>query len=255
MSCIRVAAVFLLGCVAIVEVIGAVTETHKVPEKKDPYGEKKDPYGEKKDPYGEKKDPYGEKKDPYGEKADPYGEKADPYGEKADPYAKDEYADKEPYEGENPKEPFNPEDHKEPEFNNDHTAQEFTIEANMDQKVNVTNDYGHMCEFHFSTAEFEGSEKWELLLFDVETHHECTAMMFVQDHGDETKVVFKSVALVVKDERGTEFGMSSWGAHPGKETQYALEVTDIGYGVHSTKTYQGATSKVAIHFLPKKDEL
>jgi hypothetical protein len=44
----------------------------------------------------------------------------------------------------------------------------------MDSIVNVSNYFGHKCAFHFATGEFEGEEDWDLVLFDITTHHECS---------------------------------------------------------------------------------
>jgi hypothetical protein len=48
------------------------------------------------------------------------------------------------------------------------------VGPNQDKVVTVKNQFGHSCSFHFKTGEFDLEETWDLLLYDVESHHECS---------------------------------------------------------------------------------
>eukprot|EP00038_Savillea_parva_P007702 m.171966 g.171966 ORF g.171966 m.171966 type:complete len:236 (-) comp13452_c0_seq1:32-739(-) len=221
---------------------------HAIGVVSDPYDKKADAYPDKivdpNDPYG-KHDEYAEKKvdpgqDAYGE-VDPYHKEMQEKQGTIDAYAEERAMKKT----------------QEEEFMGPFEHEKFQVHGNQDLVVRVTNSFGHTCAFHFTTADFEGEEEWDLLLFDQETHHECTA---VRDAGIDDAhpliSVFTSAALVVKDEYDTEFGIAGVGAGPADaETEFFQEKTDIGHGLTSNhKTFQGKLSKLAIHFVPKKDE-
>ena len=53
------------------------------------------------------------------------------------------------------------------------------VRANMDAVINVSNFFGHKCAFHFTTGSFEGEEDWDLILFDMDMHHECSVRLIL----------------------------------------------------------------------------